>query len=265
MKPMAARSYTDAEVEEILRRAIEREQAEADGLGHEELLAAAREIGLPDAALDRAIAEVELERSRLALVDEVRSRKRDGFLRSLITYLAVGGGFSALHLLGLLGTWVFWPVVVWGAFLLFFAPRAFRAPTEDELEKAARRRNRRERRRAIAEERERARAEKRDRRRGVSVPPRARSPVEAEIERVVEEGVSLLLRAAADKLRDASRPTAAQGDFGRYVARREGKEKGAAPIPIQVRVTAPEKSPASEGATEEATRQPSRDRARRDQ
>src|SRR6266853_209566 len=119
MSSVAARSYTDAEVEAILRRAIEREQSRADGLGHDELLAAAREIGLPD-----------------------------------------------LHLLGLLGAWVWWPAVLWGALLLLLMPRAFRAPNEDELEKAERRQNRRERRRLMADEAKRKRVERRERRHG---------------------------------------------------------------------------------------------------
>src|SRR5258706_532946 len=72
-------------------------------------------------------------------------------------------------------------------------------------------------------------------------PPRGKSPVELELERVVEEGVSALLRAAADKLRDTSRPAPPPStEFGRYVAKQEGRVPSAAPIPVHVRVSVPE-------------------------
>ena len=240
MPLVADRSYTDDEVEAIFRRAIERQQSQADGLGHEELIAAAREMGLDDTAIDRAVREVEHDRVAIEVEREVRQRKRRGWVRHLMSYLVIVGSMVGLHFLGVAGPWVWWVVFGWGAGLLLSTPGAFRAPNERELERAHAKRNRRERRKAEAEarrrrdemrrmaqiERERARLE---------AAKQGRSPVESEIEHVIEEGVSLLLRLAATKIREAAEPQPPKGDFGRYVA----KKKGQQPAPPRVETAAP--------------------------
>lgn len=58
---MADRTYTKAEVDAILARALEREHAR-DGLTHQELVETAREIGVGSEAIERAASEVMSER-----------------------------------------------------------------------------------------------------------------------------------------------------------------------------------------------------------
>jgi len=181
---MATRSYTDDEVQAILRRAIERQQAESDGLGHDELVAAAREIGLDDAAIDRAVTELEHEDEGKALAAKVKARKRSAFWKHLFTYLIIVGSMLGLHFVGLAGAWVFWVVFGWGAGVLLSMPRAFREPSEQELEDASRKQNRRDRRRQMHQARklEREREEERRRMRRLGI----KSPAQTEIEHAVE-------------------------------------------------------------------------------
>jgi len=40
-------TYTREEMDEILKRAIERQQAKSEEIGHEDLVAAAGEVGIP--------------------------------------------------------------------------------------------------------------------------------------------------------------------------------------------------------------------------
>jgi hypothetical protein len=241
MPVVADRSYTDDEVEAIFRRAIERQQTQADGLGHEELVAAAHEMGLDDAAIGRAVREVEREHVEVEIEQQVRARKRAGWVRHLLSYLVIVGSMVGLHLLGLVGPWVWWVVFGWGAGFLLSTPGAFRAPSEKELDRAHDRRNRRERRKAEAEERRRRTEMKRvaqmeRERRRLEAAKQGRSPMESEIEHVVEEGVSLLLRLAATKLREAAQPEEPKGDFGNFVSQ---QKKGRAPASRPVEAAAP--------------------------
>src|SRR5690349_24807864 len=100
---MATRTYTDDEVDAILKRALERQQAQADGLGHDELVAAAKEMGLDESAIDRAVDEVEREHDARALVSEVKTRKRGRFLRHLFVFAVIVGGLLGLHAIGIVG------------------------------------------------------------------------------------------------------------------------------------------------------------------
>lgn len=268
-----AHGYTDEEVEAIFHRALERQQADGKGFHREELVAAAREMGLDEAALDRAAREVERERSEEELRLSVERKKRERWLRHLVTYLVITGSFLGLHLLGLVGTWVFWMAFGWGAGVALHTFDMLRGPGEEEIDKARRRRNRKERRAAKA----RARAERRRqqatmRRRRYERKARPPSQVSDELDRVIEEGVSLLLGLAAQKLREANERLADEPrpktEFDRYVAqqksgrtiRDEGRGRAGAsslrererPGPARVRMAAEELAAEDEDAIEDA-------------
>jgi hypothetical protein len=230
------RSYTDEELEAILRRAIERQTAAGDGFGHDELVAAAREVGLDEDAVERAIAELSDERSEQQIRDGIRRRRRERWLRHLITYLAVVGGLLGLHAMAIggVGTWVFWVAFGWGIGLVLDTYNKLRAPTDEEVDRERRRLNRHERRRARAEARreaKRRRAEERTQRRARG---ERRSQTSEQLERVIDEGVSLLLGAAAKKIREAAEQMehgqpAPDTEFGRYVERRKAGRTAAPP------------------------------------
>ena len=251
------RNYSDDEVEAIFRRALERQAATGDGLEHDDLVAAAREVGLDEGQIARAVHEMEQERGEEELRLSVRKRQRDRWLRHLITYLVIAGGALGVHLLGLTGVWAIWMALGWGAGLALHTFSVARGPSEEAIEKERSKRNRRARRAARA----RARAEAHRRKaeeRAMRAHRRGRqSGVEDEIERVIEEGVTLLLGAAAKKLREATSkleepPRAPQTDFERFVdAKKSGRPTGqesraprpAAPNRPQVRVATDDDEP----------------------
>jgi hypothetical protein len=260
-----ARSYTDDEVEAIFRRALERQQAAGEGLGREELVAAAKEMGLDEAALDHAAREVERERSEEELRLAVQRKKREKWLRHLVTYLVIAGGLLGMHVLGLVGAWVIWVAFGWGAGLALDTFGTLRGPTEKEIDKERRRRDRRARQAAKARAREERRRQRAEAKRRAASSPR-KSEVGDELERVIEEGVGLLLGVAAKKLREATeqleRGEKPQGEFGRYVARRQAEQRGETPRsgaevpgrkrPDQVRVRVADEDEMEEEAEVEA-------------
>lgn len=260
------RTYSDAELEAILRRALEQQAAAGDGFGHDELVAAAREVGLDEAAVERAVAEVAIERDTQQIRAALRSKRVQRWLRHLVTYLAVVGGFMGLHLLGLAGAWVLWMAVGWGIGLALDTYGKLRAPTEEEVDAERERLNRQARRQAKAE----ARREARRRQLEERAQRAARRQQRPELEQVIEEGVSLLLAVAARKIREASgqlerepmggeRPP--DTEFGRYVARQRGQ--GAEPRGVpQVRVDVSEPAQAAEELEAERARR-ERPRSRR--
>ena len=265
------RSYSDEEVEAIFRRAFERQVAEGEGYGHEELVAAAREMGLDDDAVDRAVAEVDGHRTREAIRAELRRDQRLAWTRHLIGYLIVVGAALGLHAAGLAGVWAIWLAAVWGAGLAMHGVSAWSGPSERQIRREQGRRNRRARRIAKAKARREARRRAREER---GARARRQREAEDELERVIEEGVTLLLGVAARKLSEASAGLEARqardrtdpdSEFGRDVARQKARERGepapgapSSPARPRVRVDA-----AAEPDPEEAEAPESSARSRR--
>ena len=259
------RQYSDEEVEAIFRRALERQVGEADGYGHDELVAAAREVGLSDAQIERAVGELEMQRGEEALRARVVRRQRERWVRHLATYVVVIGGLLRRHPLGVIGAVAIWAAFVWGMGLALHTFSTLRGPSEEAYAKERKRQNRKERRAAAARAREEAR-------RRAEEAARTRKGTGDELERVIEEGVTLLLGMAAKKLREAnqemSRPPPPPTAFDEFVvAKKAGAPTGARrdPIvtppkprePIEARVALdpePEELPAPPPATERRRR-----------
>lgn len=227
------RSYSDDELEAILRRALERQAETGDGFGHDELVAAAREVGLDEDAVERAIHEISHERGRERIREDIKRRRREKWVRHLVTYLAVVGGLLGLHAIAVAGAWVFWVAFGWGIGLVLDTYGKLRNPTDDEVEREAQRINRRERRRLQAEARREAKRRRAEERANRASRRGQRSEAGEQLERVIEEGVTLLLGVAAKKIREAAEQAergqrAPDTEFGRYV---EQKRRGARPEP----------------------------------
>ncbi len=267
---MAGR-YSDDEVEAIFRRALERQVAQQDGFARDELVDAAREVGLDEASVDRAIQELEAERGVEELYEQLKRRARDRWLRQLVSYLAIVGGLVGMHLLGFIGPWVAWVAFGWGVALAMQTFKAFRGPSEEEIEKERKRLNRQARREAQARaqrearkakrrakaEREAARQRQKDRHRQAG----------EELEQVIEEGVALLLSAAARKLREAQERdrTNPDSEFGRYVARQKGEAPApSAPASPTARAAAPPRARVEVDEDEETEASEARARRRRE-
>ncbi|MFK7985349.1 MAG: 2TM domain-containing protein [Sandaracinaceae bacterium] len=228
------RNYSDDEVEAIFKRAFERQASEGEGYTHDELAAAAREMGLDDEALARAVAETQEELATDGVRQELAAAQRLAFFRHVAGFSVVCGAAVALFLAGLTGVWAVWFAAFWGAGLAMHGVSAFAGPNEKQVRQERGRRNRRARRIAEAEARRARKKRKRADRRNQAD---KRRQAEEELERVIEEGVAQLLGAAAKHLSGAGQRMNAQrastatdptSAFGKYVARQKAKQRGEA-------------------------------------
>jgi len=212
--------YTPEEAEEILRRALQR-QSDV-GLSRDDLIAAAREVGVSESALVEAAEEVERGRVERDVFVRLTAEKRAGLVRHVGAYAMTSVALFLLNLLTNMVTvtdqvprwWSLFPLVLWGIAVGVHAARALgdRAPAAEDV--------RREVARAADEARERARRSER--------PPSADAmlsqlgavlrPAQGEPE--VEERVRVEPTGEGDAPAEA-RPEPAEGDADTQ-GRREG-------------------------------------------
>jgi hypothetical protein len=202
------RVYSDDEVKSILSRAIDRQRAASpDGLSHDDLLAVAREAGIPADAVEAAAAEIvtraadgESEqssaRSRPAEGDglAVRKERASGFRIHLLTYVPV---IAFLVFVNVMTTpsylWFLWPALGWGLAVVLHARFAL-FPSEVEIARDVARR---------AERRRRAQEKKRRREAKSALQQGAR-----ELGHAVERGVAVMLTETAKRIHEEIDPIA---------------------------------------------------------
>src|SRR5215472_9237995 len=110
---MANRVYTKEEVDAILSRAFEK-QHRGDTTMHEELVAAAREVGLPREAIESAAAEVLDRRREDVDVKSLRRRQWHGFFAHLVPYVLVNALLVFLNVETSSFPWSVIPLLAWG-------------------------------------------------------------------------------------------------------------------------------------------------------
>jgi hypothetical protein len=188
--PGVPRTYSREEADEILRRALAEQSA--DGINHDDLVAAAREVGIPESAIEAAAGQLGEHRLVKDRVEQLRRQKRRGFGRHLSSYLIANGGIFLFDYFDG-GPWFFqYVLIVWGIILLLFGIRQL-APEEASLVRKAERELEKERRRAERERRRSAR---------LTGHPGGAPGAAKEFEQAVQEGASALLAAAARAIRD---------------------------------------------------------------
>lgn len=142
------RRYSSEEVSAIVQRALQR-QGQADDISYDDLVDIAKQSGISAQALQQAIeAEAqagELERAK----DTWRQRQRAGFYPHLRAYCIVNGFLLLINLFTSPRVlWFVFPLLGWGIGLAFHASAAL-FPSEENVERGARRLlRRRERRQA---------------------------------------------------------------------------------------------------------------------
>jgi hypothetical protein len=186
-----SKTYTRQEADEILRRALAVQPAE--GISHDDLVAAAREVGIPGAAIEAAAQQLGEDRRISERAALIRRRRRTAFLRHLLIYLVVNAGIFFVDRADGGAYWFQYPLIIWGVILAAIGIAQL-APDQRSLTRRAERELEREQRRA--QRRMRAAA----RRDGVAG---ARDGAK-EFEAAVQEGVSSLLSAAARTIRGLS-------------------------------------------------------------
>lgn len=193
------RQYTDDEARAIFERALATESTSS--LAHEDLVAAAAEVGISREAVERAVTEVEAQQAEQTAKAAILSRRRRGFFNHLVVYLAVNGFLFLVNWLTSPGAWwVLFPVVAWGLGLFFHAwsalsrqvsPRAIRRQLA-----RAQGRSRRSPRKVLQEDEHARRRQRHER-----IEESAKQLGEA-----VEEGVAALLGKLATELRQVDAP-----------------------------------------------------------
>ena len=174
---MAKRTYTQEEVDAILSKAIEQQSKDAGKLSHEELVAAAAEVGISRDAIDTAARDVTSPASREKQDDKTmlatgRRRAWRALLRHVVVFAIVNAMLAFIN-------FATTPAFLWCAIVFFgwgigVAMQLLSILFADEERTVSRERRRRDRR---------ARKE-RWRKRGQA------------FERAVDEGVRVLLDAA---------------------------------------------------------------------
>ncbi len=171
---LAAR-YSTAEVKAILSRAVERQEAVRadDRLGFDDLLTAAREVGVDDAVLREASRELRSTGSApLATADDNAARnawfrrKRRALFRHVGVFAIVMGALQAIGLLTGAFPWTLIPAIAWAIAVGIHGLHALSVTHDDWDDERERRRKR----------------EARARRRG------------AVVDRAIEEGAAVLLQ-----------------------------------------------------------------------
>src|SRR5690349_3166630 len=153
---MSNRSYSREEMEEILRRAAERTHAQEDAVRHDDLVAAAREVGIDETAIDHVVEELGGEQETTSIVARHVGNERARFWRRVSTFVIVSAFLGALDVLTPGGPWVQWVMLVWGFILTLFARRAFLPPSGEQVERLVRADRKKREREAKREARRRA-------------------------------------------------------------------------------------------------------------
>lgn len=184
---MPERTYTDEQVREILRRAVERSEGPG-GINREDLIAAAADVGIDTEAVHTAIVELEHEGELKEELAKLGRDRRRSLASNFGSWAIISSGLLGIDWATGDGWWFFWPVGGWGVLLLLELKGLLLAnPTRDQ-EEAARRIAHRERQRQ-REQAEQRRLHERERRKGLGG-----------LEGVVERGVEDLLSAAARRV-----------------------------------------------------------------
>ncbi|MBX7191680.1 MAG: 2TM domain-containing protein [Sandaracinaceae bacterium] len=296
---MADRTYSREEMEEIFRRAAEHTQFQesgADAIKYEDLVAAAREVGIDPSSVAEVARKVEAERGAVqrqadddAVVRHELAERRHRARSSLLTYTIVCTFLAVLDWMTPGGPWVQWVALIWGLFVALGLGRALLAPSARDRERILRReqkkrakREREERRARAAEEwkarlsaqqeaiRQELRQQEEKRRQREHQRREANRELERasrEFERAVEDGVTQLLTVLARRIGEAAKDDAGpRGDFGDFVRREKQRASG---VPAQAegpRVRAAEPSEPSrptDTSEEDETDARARERDRR--
>ncbi|WP_437958402.1 2TM domain-containing protein [Sorangium sp. So ce119] len=194
----SGRQYTEAEVRAILERALR--DAQTREVGHDELVAAAEEIGISRAAIEGASRDIELVRGEEDARAAIVARRRKGFRSHLFSFVVVNAFLFAINALTPGPWWFFWPLLGWGLGLAFHAHAALSSDVPPrrlrrEIERSAERARREELRRL------------KEQRRAESIERKQRLERSAEdFGHAVEEGVATVLSRIAQEIRGSVPP-----------------------------------------------------------
>jgi hypothetical protein len=147
---MAGQKYSKDEVDAILARAIEHDNQRGE-LSHDDLIAAAGEVGISREALEKAASEVIREQGARAELAVIRREQWNGFTGHLIPYVMVNGLLITVNALTTHFPWALFPALGWGIGLVSHLWAVIK-PDPQGLERKLQHRRERERRRVLKEQ-----------------------------------------------------------------------------------------------------------------
>ncbi|WP_437536168.1 2TM domain-containing protein [Sorangium sp. So ce726] len=194
----SGRQYTEAEVRAILERALR--EAQTPDVSHDELVAAAAEIGISRGAIEAASRDIEHVRGEEEARATLLARRRKGFRTHLFSYLLVNAFLFAVNALTDGPWWFFWPLLGCGLGLAFHALGALSSDVSP-------RQIRREIERSAAQARKEQHRRLMEQRRAESLERKQRLEQSAEdFGHAVEEGVATVLSRIAQEIRGSAPP-----------------------------------------------------------
>ncbi len=186
-------------MQEILRRALERQSSREGEISHDELVDAAREAGIDPVAVEHAANELSANRS---IVDDDAARvarSRRAFFRHLTVFAVVNTALAGLDLLTTGGVWWFAIAILWGIGLALHGMSVF-FPKKEAPEERALRLEKQAIREAKAAEIAAVRAKKHAKREARRQRKAAIRHGAEQFENAVEQGVALLLNGIAKQV-----------------------------------------------------------------
>lgn len=201
-----ARNYKDSEVDAILHRAL----SEQGDIAHDDLVAAASEIGVSRDAIERAVERLDERSEEVDAIAEARQKRKQRFQASMMTFVIVNIFLFAIDMLTGGGWWFYWPLLSWGMLMALQGAKLLQPePVPKTLIKQRRKAKKSARKAAIEQQRK---------DRGAKAAKR--------FEDAVDGGVTALFDALAKRIEGVTPTTdkkEADGDFARYVAQKSGK------------------------------------------
>lgn len=221
---MSERRYTQEEVDAILATALERRQS---GISHEDLVAAAQEVGIKPAQIEAASRRVSFEsQAREIARRRTEKRARDFKQRARGTAVLCAFLFGINVVTG--GTWAVWAILP----LVFVLAMAWvRSSKEEDIDAIADQ--------LEAEEEARLERERRARQKEKGIAQKAGAALGSVVGMAVDE----LLHAAETAIRDSREQRKSKGRFGEYVSNQKGDSQrqtqpGERPRGVRVKETA---------------------------
>jgi len=136
---MTDRRFNPGQAREILRRAERKDEVTDDDMSERELRETAKDLGISDAQVERAIAEMDLEGDLAAALRAVTADRRGALRAHLTAYFIFNASTAFVNLQLGEPYWFLWPAFFWSLWLIvhvFF----FFTPDNDKLVEKAHRR-----------------------------------------------------------------------------------------------------------------------------
>ena len=140
------RRYSEEEVSEIVRRALNLRGGPGDTIGHDELVDIARSSGISRSQLEAAIEDQEMTGQLDVYKEKWLKRHKKDFYDHLRVYAIVCGALAIMNLMTTRYPWVLWVMVSWGIGIAIHASNTFFVGDET-VERGAMRMMKKERRR----------------------------------------------------------------------------------------------------------------------